>query len=281
MNNKIVFVPLLVLFACSAQAELVWQPAPPQKAPSATAGAHAAHGGDHGGTIFVLHGGVTGDMRADAELLLPTRVRRPLSLNANGRVSVKGTGVNGYHMLFAKKELGASEEVAMRYLSLRGKPAEVSPSLLVNAPKATLDITPAPLTREHQRYLSMKPASFLVRYNGAPLAQHPVLLTTTNGSAIRAVTDKHGRVTLELPDDFTDVEPGRSNNRPQDFVLSTALQVDGRHYHTTVSAPYYVSPSHWQSFTGGLLAMFAGAISGLVVLQRSRNHSGENTAGEA
>lgn len=281
MNNKIVFAPLLALFACSAQAAMVWQPAPPDKTPPAAAGAHAGHGGERGGMTFILQGGVAGDARAEAELLLPTRVRRPLALNADGRVAVKGTGVNGYHMLFAKKQGEANEEVAMRYLSLRGKPSEVSPSLLVNAPKATLDITPAPLTREHQRYLSLKPASFLVRYHGEPLAQQPLLLTTTNGSEIAAVTDKQGRVTLEIPDDFSDVPAGRSNNRPADFTLATSLQIEGRHYHTTVSAPYYVSPSHWQSFTGGMLAMFAGVISGLVVLQRSRNRSCENIAGEA
>lgn len=280
MKTRFVFVPLLALFACSTQAALIWQPSPPEKRPPVASGAHAGHGG-HGGNSFMLQGAINNDVQIEVELLMPTLVRRPLALNGEGCVSVHGTGINGYHMLFAKKEGEVDELVAMRYLSLRGKPVDVTPSLLVNTPKAALDIIPAPLTREHQRYLSMKPASFLVRFHGKPLARHTVKLTTTNGSEIAAVSDARGRVTFTLPDDFSNVQVGRSNNRPADFTVATALEIDGRHYHTTVSALYYVSPSHWQSFTGGLLAMFAGAISGLVVLQRSRDHGGESTAGEA
>ncbi len=281
MNNNIVYLPLLALFACSAQAALVWQPEPPGKTPQVTEGSQAGHGGHGGGKTFVLIDGVSDNAHVEAELWLPTRVRRPLSLDASGKVSVKKTGLDSYHMLFAKKRHGASEEVAMRYLALRGRPAKVSPSELVDAPKAMLDITPAPLTREHQRYQSMKPVNFLIRYNGEPLARQPVSLTTTNGSEIKTVSDMHGHVSIELPDDFHDVQAGRSNNRPADFTVSTELQVDSRRYHTTVSAPYYVSPSHWQSFTGGLLAMFAGMIGGLVVLQRSRKTGSEKKAGES
>lgn len=281
MNNKIVLVPLLALFACSTQAALLWQPAPAEKASAAATAAHAGHGAGRGGKRFILQDSVGGDVQVEAELMLPTLVRRPLVLNAKGRVAVEGTGLNGYHMLFARKQAEASEQVAMRYLSLRGKPVEVSPSLLVNVSKATLDITPAPLTREHQRYLSLKPASFLVRYRGKPLAQHAVLLTTTNGSEITGQTDARGRATLTLPDDFNDVKSGRSNNRPSDFTIATSLQDEGYHYHTAVSAPYYVSPSHWRSFSGGLLAMVAGVVGGALVLQRSRSRNGGNMAGEA
>lgn len=280
MKTRFVFVPLLALFACSTQAALVWQPSPPEKTPTVAKGTHAGHGGK-GGNSFMLQGAIDNESQAEVELLMPTLVRRPLALNGEGRVSVRGTGINGYHMLFAKKQSEADEDVAMRYLSLRGKPVDVSPSLLVNQQKASLDITPAPLTREHQRYLSMKPITFLIRYLGEPQKQQLVKLATTNGSEIAAVTDERGRVTFTLPDDFNDVQVGRSNNQPADFTVATAMEVDGRHYYTTVSAPYYVSPSHWQSFTGGLMAMFAGAISGLVVLQRSRNRVGKNIVGEA
>lgn len=281
MNSKIVVALIPVLFSCSAHAALVWQPAQQEKKPPATEGAHAGHGGGGGGKAFVLRDGVSDIARAETELWLPTRVRRPLSLSDSGKVIVNGTGLDSYHMLFARKQHGTSEEVAMRYLSMRGKPAGVSPSELVDPPKTMLDISPAPLTREHQRYLSTEPANFIIRYNGEPLARHPVSLDTTNGSAISAVTDESGRVTLELPDDFNEVRTGRGNNRPADFSIATTLQVDGRHYHTTLSAPYYVSPSHWQSFSGGLLAMFAGVMTGFVVLQRHRKAGEKEKAGEA
>lgn len=275
MNIKRLLALVAAFFACSAQAELVWQPAPPEKKPETAVSGHAGHGGDRGAQPFLLQGGVDGDIHAEAELWLPTRVRRPLSVNADGKVAVKRTGIGSYHMLFARKHHGASDEVAMRYLHMQGRDTDMSPAELVTAPKAMLDITPDPLTREHQRYLSLKPANFIISYNGEPLAQQPVTLTTTNGSELGAMTDKSGRVSLELPDDFRDVQDGRSNNRPGDFVISTSLVRDGRNYLTTVSSAYYVNPSHWQSFTGGLLAMFAGVVSGLVVLQRSRRRYGE------
>lgn len=279
MNNRIFIATITMLFAGAAQAALVWQPAPPQQASQANSSAHAGHG-RRGGQVFVLHGGVRDATRAEAELWLPTRVRRPLLMD-NGTVSVQSTGLNSYHMLFAKNREGTSEEVAMRYLPLRGKPVEVSPAVLVDAPKSTLDITPAPLTREHQRYQSLKQANFIVRFRGTPLALHPVLLTTSNGSEITAMTDEQGRISLELPDDFSDVESGRSNNNPADFSVYAELKNGDDHYHTTLSAPYFVSPSHWQSFSGGLAAMFAGVVSGFVVLQRSRKNGDEEQAGEA
>lgn len=263
-----------VCFACSVQAELVWQPAPPEIKTETAAGGHAGHGRDRGAQPFILKGDIDGVSLPEAELWLPTQVRRPLSVNADGKVAVKGTGIGSYHMLFARKQHDASNEVAMRYLHMQGRDTDVSPEELVTSPKAMLDITPDPLTREHQRYLSLKPANFVISYNGEPLAQQRVTLKTTNGSEIAALTDKSGRVSLELPDDFSDVQSGRSNNRPADFVVATSLERDGYSYQTTVSAAYYVNPSHWRSLSGGLLAMFAGVVSGLLVLRRSRNTVG-------
>lgn len=277
MSKKIVLASLLALFASGAQAAIVWQPAPPAKNTQAALGPHAGHGAHSGGKAFVLQGGSSSDMLTEAVLWMPTGVRRPLSFLAGGRVSVKGTGLNGYHMLLAKKQQGPNEEVAMRYLSMRGKPSGVSPSELLNTPKATLDITPAPLTREHQRYLSQKPVTFMIRYNGEPIAGQPVTLSTSNGSESSGTSDADGRITLSLPDDFSDVEPGRANNKPADFVVATAHEAGGRKYHTTFSAPYYVNPSHWRSTTGGLAAVFAGALTGFVVLRRSRK--GNDKAG--
>lgn len=280
MNNRFVFAALLSLTVGNAYA-LVWQSAPPENKGQPAAQTHAGHGGRAGGKVFLLHDATGEEGDTEAELWLPTRVRRPLTVNAAGQVSVRGTGINSYHMLYAKKQTGEHEEVAMRYLYLQGKPAGVSPSELVNAHKAALDITPAPLTREHQRYLGRNPARFIVTYKAKPLPFHPVILTTTNGSELGGITDESGYIRFELPDDFSDVEAGRRNNPPADFVVSTSIKTDGRHYHTTVSAPYYVSPSHWQSFEGGLIAMFAGVVTGLVVLQRSSKSGKEAMKGVA
>jgi hypothetical protein len=238
---------------------------------------HGGHGSHGGGKPYLLQNAAG----AEAEMWLPTRVRRPLHVGDDGRVSVKGTGVTSYHLLFARKSSATSEEVAMRYISQRGKPSGESPASLVNAGKSTLDITPAPLTREHQRYTSGKGFDFLVSFQGKALVSHKVMLTTSNGSIAEARSDVQGRVTFRLPDDFVDVQPGRSNNRPADFVVAVAHETGGKDYRTTLSAPYYVNPSHWQSTTGGLLAMFAGMVTGLLVLRRSRNPAADDKPGRA
>lgn len=267
MNKKILCLLLLGVSSGSTQAAMTWQPAPPEAGKSASA--HMGHGESHGGTPYLLQEG----QGAEAEMWLPTRVRRPLKVADDGRVSIKNSGVTSYHLLFAKKDADGREDVAMRYISLRGKPSGESPASLVNTRKTTLDITPAPLTREHQRYTGGKAFDFIVSFNGEPVEAQPIVLSTSNGTKIETKTDARGQVTLRLPDDFTDVEPGRSNNRPAEFVLSV-FRTDSeseKSYRTTLSAPYYVSPSHWQSMTGGLLAMFAGVVTGLVVLRRSTN----------
>ncbi len=264
---------LSLALSCSvAQASLVWTPAPADA--SAQKGGHHGHGG---GTPFVLQDGEG----AEAEIWFPTRVRRPLHVEEGGQVSVSGTGVSGYHMLYAIKSTADREEVAMRYLSQHGKPSGESPAKLVNARKSVLDITPAPLTREHQRYLSQKPFRFIVRFNGEALDGQKVSLTTSNGSRIESTTDQQGRVIFPLPDDFSEIEPGRRNNRPADFVLAVEHRSEGRAYRTTLSAPYYVNPSHWQSTAGGLLAMFAGVVTGLVVLRRNRPAKSVDAKGRA
>ena len=276
MRRMTLLFTLLSLSGGAVQAALTWQPAPPE--PTQQGGAHqghAGHGAQRGGKPFLLQEGAG----AEAEIWLPTLQRRPLQVDEGGRVRVGGTGSDNYHLLYAKKSEGGREQVALRYPYQRGKPSGESPSLLVNQDKTALEIIPAPLTREHQRYNSLKPYDFIVRFNAEPLAAQPVTLRSSNGSEINGNTNHQGRITFHLPDDFGEVEAGRRSNPPAEFVLETAHQADGRQYQTTLSAPYYVNPSHWRSTGGGLAAMFAGVVTGFVVLRRSQK--GNDSAGRA
>lgn len=245
---------------------MIWQPAPPEAVKAGSA--HQGHGGNRGGKRLLLSNGEG----ADAEMWLPTRVRRSIDITDGGVVRVGGTGVDNYHLLYAKKSDKNRVEVALRYLYQHGKPSGESPSALVNHLKAALDIVPAPLTREHQRYQSGKPFSFMVRFDEQYLSDKAVKLITSNGSEFEGRTDEKGYITLQLPEDFAEVQAGRSNNRPAEFVLSVAHEAQGVQFRTTLSAPYYVNPSHWRSTGGGLAAMFAGMLTGFVVLRRSRDN---------
>lgn len=268
MSSKILLTAVLAMCCHTVQADFVWQPAPPEAKPQ---GGHSGHGGHRGGKPFHL----TEATGAEAEMWLPTLVRRPLHLGDEGRVSVGGTGVDNYHALVAKKRDADVEAVAIRYIYQHGKPSGESPSSLVNHAKASLVITPTPLTREHQRYQSQNEYRYQVRFNGKPLADKAVTLRTSHGSEVQGVTDEEGRIRLAIPDDFSSVVAGRSNNDPADFYLSVEHNEGGREYRTTLSAPYYVNPSHWRSTGGGLAAMFAGVITGFVVLRRSRRATDE------
>ncbi len=231
---------------------------------------HGGHGG--GGTPFYL----SDAEGAEAEVWFPTLVRRGLTADEKGVVKVGGTGVNSYHLLYARKKSAGRDELALRYHSLRGKPTGESPALLVGYRKGVLDIVPSPLTREHARYLSGSEARYTLLFKNRPLANYPLSLTTSNGSTVQLKSDDKGRVVAMLPDDFRNVEPGRGANRPGEFVLRAVHSDEGIEYSTTISADYSVNPLNWRSQTGAVLVMLAGFVGGLVVVRRYNNKGADN-----
>lgn len=202
-------------------------------------------------------------------LWTPELEEREIEPEEAERILIKPTGLNSYHALVAIREDGGATEVAMRYFYFNGKPATKTPSALVAAEKAVLEIVPDPLPREHWRYLSGEPVRFLIRYRGTPLGEQTVSLYTSNGTLLEGRTDGEGRWEVVLPDDFVDVRTGRSHNRPGDFVVRTALVSEGHTYRTTLNASYSVNPSHWQSTGLGGLVLAAGFLTGLIVLRRA------------
>lgn len=262
MSGKYAIALLAATFAGAAGADMTFR-AVPEYAPQGPA-AHGGHG--HGRTPEVHLRDSEG-----AALLLwtPELESRPAESGQGGRVAVRPTGINSYHALVATREQEGLTEVALHYLYFNGRPADKTPSALVQKEKAVLEIVPDPLPREHWRYLSGAPVRFLLRYRGEPLPHHPVSLYTSNGTLLEGRTGADGRWSASLPDDFTGVRPGRRNNRPGDFVVRTALETAGRAYRTTLNASYSVNPSHWQSMGLGGAVLAGGFLTGLVVLRRA------------
>lgn len=264
-----------LLISGPLQAALSWSVQAPEgvrvKKEKAAAGGHA-HGGERSEKSFYL----SDSIGAEAEIWLPTLVRRPLEVNEGGVVRLSGTGLDNYHLLYARRQGEGRDELALRYQSMRGKPSGESPRLLLGYRKGALDIVPSPLTREHQRYQGGRAALYTLLFKNSPLAAQPLSLTTSNGTTLQLASDSEGRVVVPLPDDFTAVQPGRAENKPAEFVLTTSYLNAGTEYRTTLSGDYYVNPSHWQSMGGGLLAMFAGFVGGLLVIRRQRNAAQEN-----
>jgi hypothetical protein len=196
---------------------------------------------------------------------LSTRVLKP-SMDV---ITVPPTGVDNYHAIIIEQDWGDSVDAIIRYEYLRGKPSGESPTKLTSAIKTDLEIVPDPLPREHHRYYSGEKAAFLVRYRNQLLKNQPVVLQTGNGSMLEFVTDNNGRVVMTLPDDFKNVVTGERDQRNADLSITTEHFESGKHYNSTLSAEYRVSPVHWQSKSWGLAAagvgfLFGGFLTGRV-----------------
>ncbi len=191
----------------------------------------------------------------------------------NDQVKVKSTGMDNYHALVAKKRTKELTEVAIRYPYMRGKPSGFSPKVLVGGVKASYEIMPSPLPREHRRYHAARDAVFVVRYEGQPVPKTAVTLTTANGTILEEISDRNGAVRFTLPDDFAETKPGRRNNKPAEFVVYSEFADKGRSYRTTFSDKYHVDPRHWKSTQLGTVVLAFGFISGVVITRRSRKNS--------
>lgn len=277
---------VLITGSASAVADLVW------RAPATLATSHqhdASHavqpsassgGGNRGGGAQGGHGS---HRRAetlrltdseDTEITMWRSDLQRIVLNTdNGELVVRPTGVDSYHAIVAVRAQGDLHESALRYVTLNGKPSGHSPAELVAIEKLPLEIVPAPLTREHQRYLSDRIANYQILYRGQPLANAPVTLETSNGTQADLTTDAEGRIALRLPEDFARIKIGRRNNPPADFVLRARHAENGKEYRTSLSAPYYVNPQHWQSNSAGLAAALSGFAVGLGILGATRRRN--------
>ncbi len=256
------------LLLCAAVA--AWDPAFALSWSSPPAHGGGAHGhGGHGGARDAGYR-LQDTEGATVELWLPTLEKRPLTVAEDGSVKVKPTGIDYYHALVARR----GDETAVRYITLRGKPSKRSPSELMEAAKAPLELVPTPYLREHQRYLTSKRAVFELLFEGKPVPSHTVSLTTGNGTRLFANTDAAGRVAFPLPEDFADVEPGRRANAPADFTVGADYQ--GHRF--SLTAQYYVNPRHWQSVSAGLWTGLAGFVAGLALLGMAGRRSGRAAA---
>jgi hypothetical protein len=188
----------------------------------------------------------------------------------SGLFKVKRTGMNNYHAVVAKKRTEGMTEVAIRYLYMNGKPTGYSPKALTHGVKASFEIVPSPLPREHARYHANRDAVFVVRHEGQPVPKVEVTLTTTNGTALKEISDRNGAVRFTFPDDFAETKPGRRNNKPAEFVVFSEYTTKGHHYKTTFSDGYSVDSRHWKSTELGVVVLAFGFISGVVITRRSR-----------
>jgi len=242
-------LPVVIAMPVQVQAAMQWSPAP----------ARSGHQGHerNAAKVFLLKEGEG----ASQVLLKPDLSRSPLAAGQGG-VKLVPTGMDNYHALVASRIRGALHETAIRYVYLHGKPSGNSPSLLTAELKSVFEIQPYPLAREHWRYTGGETAGFLLRFRGEPLTGAKVSFTSSNGTSAEFTTDADGYFAFDLPDDFSSVKPGRSGNRPAEFVLSAGYEDGAERFVTTLSSEYFVNPDHWQSLPLGMATAAGGMLLG-------------------
>ncbi|MDD3448339.1 MAG: hypothetical protein PHF72_04835 [Gammaproteobacteria bacterium] len=280
MRMKILMAGLLAA-ACGASVALAQPPArgdaarPAAEAGQNPGGGHAGHGGGRRGTMLVL---ANAD-GAQVTYWKPDLTRQSLELGMMGHLALPGTGMDNYHAVVAERDWGNLKETFIRYVYAFGKPSGHSPAELAAAVKTELEVVPDPIPREHYRYMADDRWSFLVRYQGRPLAGSQVLLSTSNGSLLEGLTDAAGRVTFRLPDDFAEVEAGRVNNPPAELGVIARHQEGGREWVTTLTAPYHADPAHWQSLSAGVaIAGFGFLVGGMAGFRRGNDNKKRGSA---
>jgi hypothetical protein len=231
-----------------------------------TASKHGGHGKGES-AMFAL---MNTETNAHAYLILPDLSEQNLTFKRNTLMLPKPS-IGGYYAMVAKGYDMNETFSAIRYLSLQGRPAKVSPTLLTALPKSALEIVPDPLHREHDRYTASKSYRFLLHFQGKPLANTAVTLETHDTVAHTYTTDQAGAFSIALPNDFKNVKVGRSENKPSEFLLSTQHRFGEHLYKSTLSMPYSLNPNDfWQSQSYGAGAIFIGFLGGLFLYGRTK-----------
>lgn len=258
----------MVLSTQVAYSELLWSSMPSEKQRKEQLRhqqmGHAQHGGNREKAFYLKDGD-----NAEVQYLSPDLSQQVLTPNTNSNKYVMPkTGMDNYHALIAQRSSESTHESALRYPYMRGKPSGESPKKVINSHKLPLEIVPEPMIREHWRFYSQNTHRFKVLFNEKPLPETWVILKTSNGTTVELMTDLEGYVDFTLPDDFSDIKPGRRANKPAEFLLRTAHVDSNKTYKTNFSARYSVNPSHWNSNLGGVITLSLGFLSGIVIMRK-------------
>jgi hypothetical protein len=257
-------LPILIVALSWLGAEgLVWHKAVKKIKPLTT----NAHHGGHGGMSHYELKGFKDGSKVSVDYYLANLEKKSMEYPKGGMCLPKSPFGN-YHALVATGEIDGKVYSATTYIYKHGRPAKVSPTKLTSIDKVKFEIRPIHLPREHDRYTADKKYGFMLNFEGKPLANQSIKLSTSNGSKLSFTSDSNGELKVTLPSDFKEVKKTRRGNRPANFILSATYQ----NYHTTLTMPYHINPNnHWQSIPYGILVMLLGMLAGFFIYRRVNN----------
>jgi hypothetical protein len=229
----------------------------------------ASHGGHGMGKTTMLH---TMNLEGNGSVVLikPDLSKEDLNISDN-TLNLPKASIGGYYALLLTHRSDTQIDSALRYLSMMGKPAKVSPTKLTALPKTDLEIVPNPLHREHDRYTASKSYRFLLHFQGKPLANTAITMETRDTPAQTYTTDNTGEFLITLPNDFKNVQIGKSENKPSEFLIIAQHSDNNLTYKSTLTMPYSLNPNdYWQSQSYGAGAITIGFLGGLFLYRRTQ-----------
>lgn len=232
-------------------------------------GEHRKHGENGMGQTTMLHA-INLEGNNSVVLIKPDLSKDDLNLSDN-TLNLPKASVGGYYALVLNHHSDDRVDSAIRYLSMQGRPSKISPTRLTALPKTDLEIVPHPLHREHDRYTASKAYRFLLHFKGKPLANTAVTLETRDTAAQTYTTDSTGAFSITLPNDFKNIQVGKSENKPSEFLLVVQHSDNNLTYKSTLSMPYSLNPNdYWQSQSYGVGTIVIGFLGGLFLYRRTK-----------
>lgn len=266
MNKTILTLLVAATLWGYGDGEMYWTPHGCDEG-KVTASKHGGHGKGES-AMFAL---MNMKENTSTHLILPDLSKQQLTFKLN-TVMLPKPKMGGYYAMIAEGNNTDGVYSAIRYLSLQGRPSKVSPTKLTSLTKGALEIVPTPLHREHDRYTASKSYTFILSFMNKPLNNTMVTLETFNTPAQSYTTNDKGVFTITLPDDFKNVQIGRSENKPSEFLLSAQHRDGAILFKSTLSMPYSLNPNdYWQSQIYGAAAIFIGFLVGLFFYRRHKN----------
>ena len=255
---------LVLCLSLQAQEYINWQ-SPTVKAKKSVTGGHNGHAGRKA-KKFQLNN-LDSDAKLEIFYIMPTLEKKEIKLE-DGLVSLPRTGMENYHALVVNQTKKKNVSSSIRYIYSRGRPSKVSPTKITQFQKSELEIAPAPLPREHDRYHGSKSYNFKLLFKGKSLPNQTITFSTSNGSQNAFQGNEDGEFSITMPNDFKSVKVGKRKNKAAEFTLKAFYMYEGITYTTTLAMPYHVNPTnYWQSVNAGALVLILGLIIGLYLFR--------------
>ena len=192
------------------------------------------------------------------------------------KVKNRGGRQGGYHWLGTVSEQGNSvQSVASVIYFPNPGPA---PRPVLSLQKSSLDISPVKLPREHQHYRAGESWDFLVRLNGKPLTNVPVVLETENNTREVLKTNQDGLVSILFPYDFREEtesvnqngHAGHARRKKAGFVLTVEHKADDKQFISHFNYHYTTGAFYNKNLALGIGFALFGMITAAPLLRKSR-----------